>query len=115
MKLKLPGIHTRDVLGNEIKEGAYIVYGAAKGRCAGMNIGLVKEVILHPKSDRYPYAEYISVKAEVVVVAWGEYRRAGTSSHRDTKKPKVAHLSYSERMCVVAPESVPQEIKDLLL
>lgn len=114
--LKLPDIHTRDVLGNPIKPGDYIVYGAAKGRCAGLNIGLVIDtVIKDPEPYHRPTGPYLSVTAAACLVEWrGEYRRAGVNDHNPASKPKNVTLSFSERMCVVPASSVPDAIKALL-
>lgn len=94
----------RDVLGNEIKEGDYIVYGAAKGRCAGLNIGRVKEA---KGTGR--------IRASGVVVSWGKYAAAGTGwGYADNPKRRDVFLAYPERICVIPESSVSAELKELL-
>lgn len=82
----------RDILGREIKPGDYIVYGAAKGRCAGLNIGRVLA------------RDGTSVKARAVIEYFGRYKKA----LRDVT------LQYTERMCVVPAESVPSHLIEAL-
>lgn len=105
-------LKNKDVLGNEIKAGDYIVYGAAKGRCAGLNIGLVTSAGTHKPE----YGDsYFRTQAEAVQVSWGEYTRTGMDSYSGAKKkPRKVTLAFSERICVIPEAIVPQAIKDLL-
>ena len=104
-------LKNKDVLGMEIRAGDYIVYGASKGRCAGLNIGLV----VSTKMVRSDYdGMCLKVSAEAVQVSYGRYERTGMDSYSSNKKPRQVHLCYSERICVIPEAIVPQAIKDLL-
>lgn len=93
-----------DVLLNPIRPGDYIVYGAAKGRCAGLNIGRVIGA-----------GKTAAIVAEAIVVEWGEYRRAGVSEYTDKPtQPKPVRLDFTERICVIPASTVPDSIKALL-
>ena len=81
-----------DVLGNEIKPGDWIVYGAAKGRCAGINVGRVLDVMGR------------KFRVAAVDVSYGAYRRI--------QRPST--LQFSDRICVVPETSVSETIKALL-
>lgn len=102
----------KDVLGREIKPGDYIVYGAAKGRCAGLNVGRV--LATEAKNDGYTAKPYLKVKAASLQVEWGEVRQAGMNGWGSKPKPKAVHLCFAERMCVVPAETVPDAYKELL-
>ena len=104
-------LKNKDVLGNEIRAGDYIVYGAAKGRCAGLNIGRVASTkIVNTDYD----GQCLKVSAEAVQVSWGRYERTGMDSYSSHKKPRQVHLCYSERICVIPEDIVTDAIKDLL-
>lgn len=108
-------LKNKDVLGNEIKAGDYIVYGAAKGRCAGLNIGRVVAAEMATAHGAYDgRTKALRVTAESVQVSWGEYTRTGMDSYSDRKKPRKVSLFFSERICVIPESIVPQAIKDLL-
>ena len=90
-----------DVLQREIFAGDYIVYGAAKGRCAGLNIGHVLEV----KAGKYV--------CDAIDVSFGKYHRTGMAwGYSKNKKPRKVTLLYSERICVI--NDMPEEFKIML-
>lgn len=93
-----------DVLGNEIKAGDYIVYGAAKGRCAGLNIGR----IISNTPER-------GIKAAVIQVSFNKYLHPSKEWFSDKpKKPRVSTLSFPERICVIPATSVQEALKEML-
>ena len=101
-----------DVLGNLINPGDYIVYGAAKGRCAGLNIGLV--VTVTPYKPAYG-SPGLKVSAEAVQVSFGRYERTGKDEYAaKDAKPRKVHLQFCERICVIPASIVPDNIKNLL-
>lgn len=111
MKLK----KDRDILGSEVKPGHYIIYGAAKGRCAGLNIGKVVEV--YNKTGGYG-GQALWVKANSVQEYFGEYRVPGLEQWNGERyakgKPRTVTLQYTERMCVIPEAIVPDFIKEML-
>jgi len=108
-------LKNKDVLGNEIKAGDYIVYGAAKGRCAGLNIGRVTATEMTKAHGSYEGRnDTLRVTSEAVQVSYGRYERTGCDSYSSNKKPRKVSLFFSERICVIPESVVPQAIKDLL-
>lgn len=111
--MKLKHKKGMDVLLNTIKPGDYIVYGAAKGRCAGLNIGRV--IGTKSVNERWGEGKMTVIMADAIVVEWGEYRRAGVSEYTDTPtKPRPVRLDFPERICVIPESIVPDAIKALL-
>ena len=94
-----------DKLGQEIKPGAWIIYGHALGRCAGLRVGKVLKIALGPETDMpWNRRDRISV--------WGfdddhiDYFRHNPGDKWAEPKPlsKPSTVLFSSR-CVVVPES----------
>lgn len=104
-------IKNKDVLGNEIKVGDYIVYGAAKGRCAGLNIGRVAAIGKRAAGNE---GKKLKWTVDAIQVSWGEYTRTGMNEYAANPKPRPVHLEFSERICVIPEFIVPEVLKEMM-
>jgi hypothetical protein len=92
----------KDKSGRVVKPGDLVVYGVAYGRCAGLSYGKVLEVRDNPSYDRnseYNRAGKAKLRVSGVDKPWGSVQ---------VKKP--GFLEFSERVLVITPEQVPQDI-----
>lgn len=97
-----------DKIGQEIKPGAYIAYGHALGRCAGLRIGKVLALKSENKGltwNKKPHIEYrITVRG--IDDDW-ESKPAELNSRNGT-------LQFPDRILVLNPELVPQNYREML-
>jgi hypothetical protein len=84
-----------DKIGQEIAVGAYIVYGHALGRSAGLRLGKVLAI-----NDNGNFT-IIGVDAE-----WS-HRQPSLLSKKST-------IKFNDRIVVLSPDKVPDNIKTLL-
>ena len=101
----------RDKLGQELEVGAFIVYGHALGRCAGLKIGRVLTIANGP-SERSWWAN----EHEPAPPSW-RIRVAGLDDHWG--EPLAERITrgtcqFPDRMCVVPRESLAPAIVALL-
>lgn len=102
----------RDKLGNEITVGAYIVYGHALGRCAGLQIGKVLSIKAGPTDAGYWRNEHEppppSWRIRVVSVDDNGF-------YGNTRKPTLNNkgtLQFPNRILVLA--DLPEAYKQIL-
>lgn len=95
-----------DKLGQEIKAGDYIAYGHALGRCAGLRIG---RVVAPPK--RVPH-KWRDDEETFRITIWGVDQESIVEDWRGLLSKKST-LMFPDRLIVLDPEKVPQNIKNL--
>lgn len=89
----------KDMFGNEIKPGDYIVYGAVDGRSGTLRAGQVIEL-----KTGAPHWCTKEPELKVFVKSWSNF----------SGRQKNVTLSFLDRLAVVPPETVSDEIKAAL-
>lgn len=98
----------KDKLGNEIKVGSIIVYGHNLGRCAGLRIGIIKEIKLN--NDKKWKEDMWKFKIRGIDDDWFYKNPWDYSKLRLLQKD--SYLTYVTRMIVL--ENVPIEYINIL-
>jgi len=102
----------KDMFGNDIKEGDYIVYGAVDGRSGTLRAGQVLKLTTSKRDKYYPDR---APEPKVMVASWSNFRAEGTWRTPDGPEPsgrqKNVTLSFLDRMIVVPVESMGEKIK----
>ena len=96
-----------DKIGQVIQPGAYLAYGHALGRCAGIRIG---KVINLEETTRKTWGDRMETIYRITVIGvsddWG-FEKPSLCSRKGT-------LQHPNRTVVIAPELVPAAYKSLL-
>tara|TARA_Y100000034_G_scaffold113512_1_gene148613 strand:+ start:899 stop:1234 length:336 start_codon:yes stop_codon:yes gene_type:complete len=98
-----------DKIGQEIKHGSYIVYAHAMGRSAGLRMGIVIADPVHygpGELNRWEEYDQYRIKVRGVDGEWN-HREAQLLSKNST-------LQYPDRMVVVQPDTLPDNIREML-
>lgn len=96
----------KDKSGRLIREGDYIIYGHALGRCAGLRYG--KVIGLKTREiEHYGRENEIKVKIQVQGVDddW---------NHREASLCKKSYLEFSERILKIDEDQIPKKYLELL-
>lgn len=94
----------KDLAGTEIKEGSFVVYAAALGRCAVLKYGVVTRLV--EKENQYTQEMDYSIR----ILSADMYSGEGWTIQ---KKGKEITLAFFDRTTVV--ERLPDAAKKLLL
>jgi len=98
----------KDKLGQDIKVGDYIAYGAALGRCSTIHLGRVLELTQSKVTEWHHDKPTPKLKVRACTNhSWDETRGMQLLS-------KPVSLGFFERLVVLHPDTVPQNIKELL-
>ncbi len=95
-----------DKIGQEIKEGSYIVYGHALGRCAALKLGLVLKVGFAKKEGLYS-------KHRITVIGTDEMRLWELNNIDIPYLTKVGTLMFPDRIIILPREKIPGNILEL--
>jgi TfoX/Sxy family transcriptional regulator of competence genes len=88
-------VEYRDMFGNEIKVGDYIVYGGLADRSAVLRAGRV-----------------VALKnGKVRAQSWNNYRAQGWNGEVKSGKQKDVTLAFLDRLVIVPESSVSEKIK----
>lgn len=102
----------KDMFGNDIKEGDYIVYGAVDGRSGTLRAGKVLKLTQTKPDKYYPDRE---PEPKVQVASWSNFRAEGSWRTQEGIEPsgrqKNVTLSFLDRMIVVPAEAMGEKIK----
>jgi hypothetical protein len=101
----------KDLVGQEIKVGDYVAYAAAWDRSAVLHIGRVRQ-LTETKEKVYDYHRESSKHHPKVRVRSAEPRRWGEEKWR--AQMKDVSLGFFDRLIVLDPRTLPQELLDLL-
>ena len=93
-----------DKLGQEITSGAYIAYGHALGRCAGIRIGKVLKIV--QKRHEWRDEDVLQITVQGVDDDWS-YRGPELTSRKGI-------LNFPDRIIVLAKSQVPATYLALL-
>jgi len=106
VKKKMP----KDKIGQEIKQGSIIVYGHTLGRCAGLRIGIVKEIKKSPdarwKEDAWRF------KVRGIEDDWN-YENPENFSDKNLCS-KDGTLMFVTRIIVLKDEQIPEHYRKIL-
>jgi len=104
---------TLDKLGHVIMVGAYIAYGHALGRCAGLRVGKVLAItkVRGRWESEGIHFRVIGVEDDYV---GGVLEKSGLPHYQLRLCERVGTLQFAERIIVLDAERVPQAYKELL-